>query len=81
VNFIKKHFSTNVESFISSEVNGGLILKGKSLMSKSEIIIRIIADGREQKSEVVQSLLGIENVAVFHTSISFSGNRTPNIFA
>jgi len=50
-------------------------------MPKSKTIIRIIADDREQKSEVIQSLLGIENVAVFHASISFCGNRTKKIFA
>lgn len=59
---IKKPFSTNIASIIAGEINGNLITKGKSLMSKSENLIHIIADDRECKSEVIASLSQIEDV-------------------
>jgi len=42
-------------------------LKGKSIVLKDNLPINIIADDREHKSEVIQSLLQIESVDVSHS--------------
>jgi len=47
-------------------------------MSKSETIIRIIADDREQKSEVIKFLAGIKNVNVEIRRLSIGDYRIDN---
>ena len=47
-------------------------------MPKNHVLISIIADDREQKSEVIQSLLGIENVDVHIQRLSIGDYQVDN---